>query len=372
MDAGLWARAAYFPKAGEGAWDAILREARTVRQAVGICDVSTLGKIDVQGRDAATFLDRIYTNTFSTLPVGRARYGLMLREDGFVMDDGTVARLGARRFLVTTTTAAAGEVMAHLEFCAQCLWPELDVATISVTDAWAQIAVAGPRSRDLLAEVVDGPVDDAALPYMGHAPARIAGIEGRAFRISFSGERAYELAIPARWGAALFERLVERAAPLGGGPYGMEALNVLRIEKGLLTHAELHGRTTADDLGLGRMVAAGKDCVGKVASQRPGLWGPERERLVGLRPRDPSGPIVAGAHLVPPGAEPVAAEDQGYVTSACFSPTLGHHVALAFLRDGRARHGETLRAVCRLRGHDTQCEVVPPVFLDPEGGRLRG
>ncbi len=373
IEAGLWLRPGYFPAPGETGWrPARDREVAFVRAAVGVCDVSTLGKIDVQGSDAAAFLDRVYANTISTLAVGRVRYGLMLREDGFVMDDGTVARLGETQFFVTTTTAAAGAVMDHLEFCAQCLWPELDVALVSQTDQWAQVAVAGPRARELLGSVVEGAVDDGALPYMACGAARILGVPGRIYRISFSGERAYEIGVPARYGGALFDALAVRAGAIGGGVYGMEALNVLRIEKGLLTHAELHGRTSADDLGLARMVAAGKDCIGKVAAQRPGLHGPEREQLVGLVPVDPGGRLLAGAHLLEAGAAPRSENGQGYLTSAAHSPTLGHDVALGFLRGGRARLGETLRAVCLLRGQDTPVRVVHLPFYDPDGGRLRG
>ena len=343
-----------------------------VRNAVGVCDVTTLGKIDVQGPDAARLLDRVYANTVSTLPVGRVRYGIMLREDGFVMDDGTAARLGDSHFLLTTTTAAAGEVMAHLEFCLQCLWPGLDAQATSVTDQWAQVAVAGPRSRELLNGILAEPVDNAAFPFMACGAVVAGGVAARLFRISFSGEQAYELAVPARYGAALWRLLVERATALGGGAYGLEALNVLRIEKGLLTHAELHGRTTADDLGLGRMVARGKDCIGKAGAARPGLAGPEREQLVGLRPVAPSGRLLAGAHVIDPGAGFTAAHDLGYLTSRCHSPTLGHDIALAFVRNGRARIGDRVRAVCRLRGLDEPCEIVSPVFLDPDGERLRG
>ncbi|MFO1106863.1 MAG: sarcosine oxidase subunit alpha family protein [Amaricoccus sp.] len=368
LEAGLWYRPSYFPQGGESWRQACDREVMHVRTAVGVCDVTTLGKIDVQGPDAAAFLDRVYANTISTLPVGRVRYGLMLREDGFVMDDGTVARLGERHFLLTTTTAAAGQVMAHLEFCAQGLWPELDIALASVTEQWAQVAVAGPKARALLDGVLDTATD---LPFMACGPASLGGTPLRLFRISFSGELGYELAVPARFGAALLELLTARAEALGGGPYGMEALNVLRIEKGLLTHAEIDGRTSADDLGLGRMVAAGKDCIGKAASQRPGLGGPDRAQLVGLRPLDRTGRLVAGAHLVAPGQAPTPGNDLGHLSSACHSPTLGHSIAIAFLRDGRARLGARLRAVCQLRGIDTACEVVPPVFIDPEGGRLR-
>ena len=221
LEAGLWMRPGWFPEAGDAGWrESCDREVGWVRNAVGVSDVTTLGKIDVQGRDAALLLDRVYANTISTLAVGRVRYGLMLREDGFVMDDGTVARLGERHFLVTTTTAAAGQVMAHLEFCLQCLWPELDAQAVSATEQWAQFAVAGPRSRELVAGVVAGPVDDAAVPFMGCGAAEICGVAGRLFRISFSGERGYELAVPARYGAALLRswssgRGGSAAAPTG-------------------------------------------------------------------------------------------------------------------------------------------------------------
>ena len=373
VEAGLWYRPSHYPAPGETGWrPACDREVGHVRNAVGVCDVTTLGKIDVQGPHAAEFLDRVYANTISTLATGRVRYGLMLREDGFVMDDGTAARLGEMHFLLTTTTAAAGQVMAHLEFCAQCLWPELDVAVLSVTEHWAQVAVAGPRSRDLVNDILARPVSDADFPFMACGEAAVAGVAGRLFRISFSGEHAYEIAVPAGHGAALYERLVAGAAARGGGAYGLEALNVLRIEKGLLTHAELHGRTTAEDLGLGRMIATAKDCIGKVNAARPALTGAGREQLVGLAPLDPAGRLLAGAHLVAPGADPLAENDLGYLTSACHSPTLGHDIALGFLRDGRARRGAVLRAVCRLRDRDTACRVVPLPFVDPEGGRLRG
>jgi heterotetrameric sarcosine oxidase alpha subunit len=372
VEAGLWYRPAWFPEPGEAGWEqACAREVGWVRSAVGVCDVSTLGKVDLQGPDTGRFLDRVYANTISTLRVGRVRYGLMLREDGFVMDDGTVARLGEGHFLVTTTTAAAGGVMAHLEFCLQCLWPELDVQAVEVTEQWAQVAVAGPRSRELVNRVLAAPVDDAGFPFMACGPVEVCGVPGRLFRISFSGERAYEVAVPARYGAALFALLVERARSLGGGAYGMEALNVLRIEKGLLTHAEIDGRTTADDLGLGRMVAA-KDCVGRAGAARPGLSGPGREQLVGLRPIDRSARLLVGAHVVEEGAAFTAANDLGHVTSRGFSPTLGHDIALGFVVNGRARVGDRVRAVCALRRGDVACEIVPPVFVDPEGGRLRG
>ena len=373
IEAGLWHRPGYFPRKGENHWrQSCDREVAIVREAVGICDVSTLGKIDIQGPDAARFLDFVYTNTFSTLKPGRVRYGLMLREDGHVMDDGTCARLGEQHYLMTTTTAAAGQVMRHLEFVHQCLRPDWDVRMVSVTEQWAQFAVAGPKSRDLLNGVLDAPVGDAAFPYMSCGEVSIGGVAGRLFRISFSGEHAYEIAVPARFGAALFAELVEEAEAVGGGPYGMEALNVLRIEKGFITHAEIHGRVTAFDIGMARMVSAGKDCIGKAAATRPGMVDDAREQLVGLRPVGTVRELLAGAHLFDEAAEAVSDNDQGYVTSTCYSPTLGHVIGMGFLKHGRARIGERVRAVDHLRGSETVCEVQDIAQYDPEGGRLRG
>jgi sarcosine oxidase subunit alpha len=373
IEAGLWYRPSYFPRTGERTWkEACDREVGMVRGAVGVCDVSTLGKIDVQGRDAAAFLDFVYTNTMSTLPVGKVRYGLMLREDGMVMDDGTCARLGERQYVVTTTTAAAGLVMRHFDFVLQVLRPDWDVQVVSVTEQWVQFSVAGPLAREVVAAIVDQPVDDASLPYMGCAATTVSGIGARVFRISFSGEMGFEIAVPARFGASLYRLLVAQAEIMGGGPYGMEALNVLRIEKGFITHAEIHGRVTAFDIGMERMVSKKKDCIGFTMSRRPGLLAEEREQLVGLRPVDPAGQVTAGAHLFAEKAEAVRVNDEGYVTSVCWSPTLETGLALAFLKRGRARHGEVVRLVDHLRKIETLCEVTDPVFLDPEGGRMRG
>ncbi len=370
VEAGLWYRPSYFPRPGETTWrEACDREVGMVRHAVGVADVSTLGKIDIQGPDAGAFLDFVYTNTFSTLPVGRVRYGLMLREDGFVMDDGTSARFGADHFVMTTTTAAAGLVMRHLEFVHQGLVPQMDLRMVSVTEQWAQFAVAGPKARALLATVLDEPLGD--FPFMACAERGVAGVSGRLFRISFSGEEGFEVAVPCRYGESLFRLLIAQAESLGGGAYGMEALNVLRIEKGFLTHAEIHGRTTAADVGLGKMVSGKKDCIGRQQSQRPGL-NEDREELVGLRPRASQAEITAGAHLFRESAAAVSDNDEGYVTSVCWSPTLGTYLGLGFLRDGRARHGETVRLVDHLRRVEVACEVCDPVFLDPDGGRMRG
>jgi methylglutamate dehydrogenase subunit C len=366
IEAGLWYRPSYFPKPGEKTWlESCNREVLMVRDSVGIADVSTLGKIDIQGADAARFLDFVYTNTFSTLPLGRVRYGLMLREDGHVLDDGTTARLGDQHFLMTTTTAAAGLVMRHLDFVHQAFCADWDLRFISVTEAWAQFAIAGPKARDLLASMIDNLPD---LPFMGVTDVMVKGVAARLFRISFSGEQGYELAVPTRYGEALFRDLLARAETMGGGPYGMEALNVLRIEKGFITHAEIHGRTTAFDIGMEKMVSAKKDCIGKAAAARPGMIGAEREQLVGLRA---IGQITAGAHLFTPGDAVKRETDQGYVTSVCWSPVLGAHLGLGFLRNGRARIGERIRLVDHLRGIDVICDVCDPVFHDKEGTKLR-
>ncbi len=373
IEAGLWYRPSYFPAPGETTWQQSCdREVRMVRDAVGVIDVSTLGKIDIQGPDAGAFLDFVYTNMFSTLPVGRVRYGLMLREDGHVMDDGTTARLGPHHYVMTTTTAAAGQVMAHLELVAQGLRPDLDLRLISATEAWAQFSIAGPRARDLLNGVLDQPIDDAGFPFMACGAVGVHGTQGRLFRISFSGEQAYEIAVPARYGDALYRDLVARAEALGGGAYGLEALNVLRIEKGFITHAEIHGRVTAYDIGMGRMLSQKKDFIGKAAAARPGLTEPDRERLVGLKPVTPDGMLTAGARLFIPNDPQDRVHDQGYVTSVGHSPTLGHMIGLGFLRHGPERLGQQIVLVDHLRGIRTLVEVVNPVFFDPEGGRARG
>jgi len=373
IEAGLWYRPSYFPKPGESTWrQSCDREVGYVRNAVGVCDVSTLGKIDIQGPDAAKLLDFVYTNMFSSLKVGRVRYGLMLREDGFVMDDGTTARLGEQHFVMTTTTAAAGNVMRHLEFVTQALHPEWEVSFASMTEQWAQFAVAGPKSRELLNGLLDEPINGESWPFMACGPVSVAGVEGRLFRISFSGEHAYEIALPSRYGASLFDILLKRAEEMGGGAYGMEALNVLRIEKGFITHAEIEGRATAFDIGAARMISAKKDCIGKTMAARPGLVDEDRPQLVGLKPVDAAKQLTAGAHLFERDAEAVRVNSKGHVSSVGFSPDLGTMIGLGFFARGPERHGEVIRMVDHLRGVETEVEICHPVFLDPEGERVRG
>jgi sarcosine oxidase subunit alpha len=369
IETGLWLRAQYFPKPGEDWFAATQREVKTVRGSAGFCDVTTLGKIDIQGPDAAKFLECVYTNGWTNLPIGRARYGLMLREDGFVMDDGTCARLGETHFIMTTTTANAAKVMQHLEFCHQVLWPELDVSFISVTDQWAQIALAGPQSRAVLETLVDAPFDisNEAFPYMAAASLTMCGgAPARLFRLSFSGELAYEMAVPARFGHALAMAL----AAAGASPYGTEALGVMRIEKGHPAGAELNGTTTAHDLGLAKLLSKKKDFVGRAMAARPELTDPSRPTLVGLKPADGTTALKVGSHLLTPGAEATLANDQGYITAAAFSPSLGHPIALALLSNGPARLGEKIRVYDPVRHGDTLAEITSPVFYDPDGSRL--
>ncbi|HWL58304.1 MAG TPA: sarcosine oxidase subunit alpha family protein [Paracoccus sp. (in: a-proteobacteria)] len=373
VEVGQWMRAQYFPQPGETTWrQTVDREVLATRMGVGICDVTTLGKIDVQGADAAEFLDRVYANAMKSLKVGMVRYGLMLREDGFAWDDGTCARLAEDHYVVTTTTANAGPIYRHMEFCRQGLWPDLDVQLISTTDAWAQLSIAGPNARKLLERVVDGfDLSNEAFPFMACAPLTVCGgLRARLFRISFSGELAYEIAVPARYGHALMARLMEKGADLGATPYGTEALGVMRIEKGHAAGNELNGQTTAQMLGMGKMVSTRKDSIGAVMSRREGLVA-ERRVLVGLQPVDAAEPVVAGSHLFTKGAAQSTATDQGWITSACYSPHVGSAIGLGYLENGAERMGEVITAANPLQGQSVAMRVVSAHFVDPEGGRLR-
>jgi heterotetrameric sarcosine oxidase alpha subunit len=373
VEAGDWLRAQWFAAPGETDWLQIVsREVKAVRSSVGVCDVSTLGKIDIQGRDAGAFLDRLYINLFSTLPMGKVRYGLMLREDGLVMDDGTSAHLAANHYIMSTTTANAGKVMQHMEHARQVLWPELDVQIVSVTEQWAQYAIAGPNARRLLERLLGDAIDvsNTAFPYLACAEFSWRGVPARLFRISFSGELAYELAVPARFGDAAIRAVMAAGRDFEVVPYGLEALNVMRIEKGHVTGNELDGTTTAIDLGLGKMMSKQKDFIGRVLTRRPGLTDPDRPSLIGIQPTDRLARLYAGAHLLTLGAPATLANDQGYVTSVAFSPMLGHWIGLGLLKRGAERCGERIRAHSPVRGGDADVEIVSPVFFDSEGARL--
>jgi sarcosine oxidase subunit alpha len=376
VNAGLWKRPHSYSRAGETPDDAAAREAKNVRTNAGVVDVSTLGKIELQGRDVAEFLNRVYVNRWDTLAVGRCRYGVMLREDGIVLDDGTTSRLSANHYLMTTTTANAVKVMQHLERLLQVDWPELDVYVTSVTEQWAAAALAGPKSRDVLQRFIDTDVSNAAFPFLAVGECRVrAGSEtipARLFRMSYSGELAYEIHVPADRGRAMWEAVIAAGESFGLMPYGTEAMSTLRIEKGhVVVGIEADGRTTADDLGMDRLVSAAKWCIGKPMLDRPALRARDRWQLVGLTALD-------GATM-PRAAKIVADPDRalpnpmlGNVTSWCRSPNLDAWIALGLLAGGQARHSEILWAVSPLADAKVRVRIGPPCFIDPEGERLRG
>jgi methylglutamate dehydrogenase subunit C len=369
MEAGPWLRPAYYPaKQDADAWASVIREARVARSQVAVCDVSTLGKIAVSGPDAAKFLDLLYANTFSTLPVGRARYGLMLREDGHVFDDGTTSRTGEHEYFVTTTTANAVAVMAHMEFHHQTAWPELDVSYVSVTDQWAAMSICGPRARDVVAAVVDLDVSNQAFPFMGVADCRAAGAPGKLFRISFSGELAYEIAVPAGYAEHVWKAVMAAGAPHGIIPYGVEALGLMRIEKGHVAGSELNGNTTAHDLGLGRMLKKNGDFIGRVLAGRPGMTDPARPCLVGLRPVNRKTKLYGGMHLV---EKYRGTESLGWVTAVTRGVEVEGWLGLAMLKHGKDRIGQVLHATSPVHGVEFKVEICSPHFVDPENLRVR-
>jgi sarcosine oxidase subunit alpha len=374
LNAGLWKRPHSYPRRDESEDDAANREAKNVRTTVGLVDVSTLGKIELQGRDVAEFLNRVYINRWDTLAVGRCRYGVMLRDDGMVFDDGTTSRLADTHYLMTTTTLNAVNVMQHLEYLLQVDWPELKVFATSVTEQWAAAALSGPMARQVLAGIVSIDISNTAFPFLAVGECElVAGalrIPARLFRMSYSGELAYEIHVPVTHGRAMWEAVLAAGASFGIMPYGTEAMSTLRIEKGhVVVGPEADGRTTADDLGMGKLVSPAKCCIGKPLLARPALTAPERWQLVGLTAID--GMIPRGAKLIADPAQPPPTPMLGHVSSWCWSPNLDVSIGLALLERGRARHGETLWAVSPLADARVKVRVGPPCFIDPEGERLR-
>lgn len=370
--AGLWYRPMIYGHAGETVEQAYVREVKATRGTAGIVDVSTLGKIAVQGPDAAELLDRVYTNMFSTLPVGKARYGLMLREDGLAFDDGTTWRLGEQDFLMTTTTANAGKVMQHLEYFLDVIWPDLRVTLTSVTDQWAGAAIGGPNARKILQTVVQGTaVDNATLPFMGLVHGSIAGVPVMICRLSFSGEMAFEVYCGAGHGTHVWQALVEAGEPFGLVPYGLEALGTMRIEKGHVTGAEIDGRTTARDLHLDWMLSKKKPFIGSATMDREGLAASERLQLVGIVSLD-NRPLNGGAHIVEELDEENPHGSIGHITACCYSPMLGKYIALALVKGGAARRGTRAFVSDPLRKRFGPVEIVSHHFFDPEGSRMHG
>jgi len=373
-DAGLWHRPWYFARKGESFNETYIREATTVRDTLGICDVSSLGKIAVQGPDASEFLNRIYSNAFAKLAVGKARYGIMLRDDGMVLDDGTTWRLSENDFLLTTTTTGAGKVMVWLEELLQLRWPELKVHVSSVSDQWAGVSVAGPKTRAAIAACLEDPEAISAenLPFMGVRETRLkGGIKCLIARISFSGELAYEVYVPANNGEAMMDLLWATSEPLGGCLYGLEALGTLRIEKGHVTGAELDGRVTIDDAGLGKMASLKKSFIGSALRKRPALERSDRPQLVGIFPKDRSESFNGGALLCNPGE--ISGFGEGWITAVTHSPALGHWIGIGFISGGHdAWQGKSVTATDPVRKGDVTVEIVSPHMFDPKGERMHG
>lgn len=372
--AGLWHRPWYFALEGEGISEAYVRETATVRETVGLCDVTSLGKIAVQGPDATEFLNRVYTNPFAKLPVGKARYGIMLRDDGIVLDDGTTWRLSETEYFMTTTTAHAAKVMVWLEELLQTRWQDLRVHVTSVSEQWAGCAVAGPGSRDVLRACVEDSdvLDNDNLPFMGVVETSLkGGIPCRIARISFSGEMAYEAYVPSDFAVSMMDMLWDEAKPAGGCLYGLEALGALRIEKGHVTGAELDGRVTIEDAGLGRMASENKSYIGSALRKRPELVREDRPRLVGIMPKDRSLTFNAGAILCRQGE--VSGMGEGWITAVTHSPALGHWIGLGFISGGReAWQDRVAVAADPLRKEDVEVEIVSPHMYDPQGERMHG
>ncbi len=375
--AGLWQRPWYYPKDGEDFATAYCREAETVRKTVGICDVTSLGKIAIQGVDATTLINRIYSNNFAKLPVGKLRYGVMLRDDGMVMDDGTTWRLAENDYFMTTTTANAAKIMAFLEECVQIRWPDLKVHLSTVSDQWAAAAIAGPLSRQVLASCLENPdvISDENLPFMGHIDTPLKnGVIGRIGRVSFSGERAFEIYVPSTHAEEVIDTLWQKAKELDGCLYGLEALGTLRIEKGHVTGAELDGRVTIDDAGFGKMASTTKSYVGSVLANREQLKQADRPQVVGIFPKDKSKKFNAGAILCEQGN--VKGLGVGYITSVTHSPALGHWIGIGFINGGyNAWNDKPLVAAdpVRSKGQSPEAiEVVSPHMYDPSGGKMRG
>lgn len=378
-DVGQWKRPWYYPRAGEDMKAAVARECLAVRNTVGVLDASTLGKIEIRGPDAAEFVNRVYTNSWLKLGVGHCRYGLMCKQDGMVFDDGVTTRLGPDHFFMTTTTGGAARVADWLEEWLQTEWPELKVYCTSVTEQWATTSIAGPKSRDLLQELAPGmALDTASFPFMTMCEGRVAGIDARVFRISFTGELSFEINVPSWHGPALWTAVMEAGARFGITPYGTETMHVLRAEKGfIIVGQETDGTVTPFDLGMDWIVARNKEFIGRRSLSRSDTLRKDRKQLVGLLPEDPHRVLAEGQQLVAMADEDRLRNGQrpvpmvGHVTSSYHSANLGRAFALALVKGGRERMGDALLAP-DLDGTITRARIVEPVFYDKSGSRRDG
>ncbi len=370
IEAGLWMRAWYYQWAGDTPETAYIKEMELVRKGVGLADVSTLGKIDIQGPDAGEFLNRVYVNGFARLPIGRSRYGVMLGDDGVVLDDGTTTHLAVDHYYMTTTTTQAGEVMSWLEYLLQLHWTDLDVQVCSLTDEWAGMALSGPKSREALQLAFPGvDVSSETLPHMGCLDILHDGARVRLLRLSFSGELAYELHVPADYAISLWEHILKAAAPLDIKPYGLEALASLRIEKGHVAGLELDHRNTLDDLGLGRLASKDKAYVGRELRFRENLQASERWSLIGIEPLETEKKLRGGSILFAADDE-IKGHGRGYITSVTWSTELGKYIALGLFKGGLAHEGKEIICAFPLKDEQVRCLIVSPNFIDKSGTRL--
>ena len=372
VDAGLWLRPRYYKQDNETLEEASKREATNVRNNIGICDVTSLGKIDIKGPDSSEFLNRVYTNAWMKLPVGKARYGVMLREDGIVFDDGTTTRVSENHFHMTTTTAQAVNVLAHLEYYLQVVWPELDVNVLSTTEQWAGAALAGPNSRDLLSKLFpDTDVSNEAFPFMGFKEKDLFGVPARIFRISFSGELAYEINVESGYGVFMWQKIMELGKRMNIEPYGTEALSTLRIEMGHVAGSEIDGRTISSDLSLEGMLSKKKDFIGKRSLNREAFLNPNREKIVGVVPLDKKTMIPEGSHLVSDSNASLPNPKLGHISASCWSVEYNNPFSLAILKEGKKRIGEKLYALSPLKNKNIPVEVVSSHYVDSKGERVR-
>lgn len=376
MEAGLWLRPLWFNSHGATLAQAYKAEMAFVREQVGMADVSTLGKIDVQGPDAAEFLNRVYVNGYAKLAIGKARYGFMLREDGIVLDDGTTSRISETEFFMTTTTAQAGRVMSHLEFLLQVVWPELRVTVASVTDQWAAMSIAGPQSREVLrAAFPDLDFSNDAIPHMGLVDAalqgELAGINIRVIRLTFSGEMAYEVYAPTHYGQQIWEHLLETGKPWNLRTYGLEALGSLRIEKGHVVGSEMDGRTTLDDMGMGKMASQIKPFWGGALRTSVKLSRGDRPTLVGLEPAG-EGATPSNGSILFFSDDKIQGHGRGHITSTTYSKSIGKTIGLGLLEGGISRVGQEVVATSPVHGRTYRLRVVEPCFIDAQGERYRG
>ncbi len=367
---GQWKRPWYFPRPGESLDEAVNRECLAVRRSVGVLDASTLGKIDIQGPDANVFLNRVYTNPFMKVPIGRCRYGLMLDENGMLMDDGVTARLGENHYLMHTTTGGAAHVMSWLELWLQTEWPELKLYMTSVTDHWATVSLCGPDSRRVLRKLCsDLDLSRESFPFMAVREGTVAGVPARIFRISFTGELTYEINVDANSGRHVWEAVFDAGEEYGITPFGTEAMHVLRAEKGyIIVGQDTDGSVTPVDLGMQRMLGKKKDFLGKRSLFRSYLVRKDRKQFVGLLTHDPKEVLPEGGQIVDDPSAPLPRPMLGHVTSSYYSAALERSIALGLVKGGHGRMGETVH-VQNFDGRTTAARIADPVFYDPEGER---